>query len=88
MSKQPFDVPQLTIGRVYTRGGDEGETGLAGGQRNGIGLRGCIERINFAVLGRGSGRKNENNSQGGRFGHFVKCCRYVHGFCCWGCSGM
>jgi cob(I)alamin adenosyltransferase len=33
MSKQPFDAPQLTIGRVYTRGGDEGETALAGGQR-------------------------------------------------------
>ena len=37
MSKQPFDVPQLTIGRVYTRGGDEGETGLAGGQVRGPG---------------------------------------------------
>ena len=33
MSEQPFDPPHLTIGRVYTRGGDEGETGLAGGQR-------------------------------------------------------
>jgi cob(I)alamin adenosyltransferase len=33
MSKQPFDPPNLTIGRVYTRGGDEGETGLVGGQR-------------------------------------------------------
>lgn len=33
MSMPPFDPPQLTIGRVYTRGGDEGETGLAGGQR-------------------------------------------------------
>jgi len=33
MSKQPFDPPHLTIGRVYTRGGDEGETALAGGQR-------------------------------------------------------
>jgi len=33
MSNQQFDPPRLTIGRVYTRGGDEGETGLAGGQR-------------------------------------------------------
>ncbi len=33
MSKEQFDPPHLTIGRVYTRGGDEGETGLAGGQR-------------------------------------------------------
>lgn len=33
MSGEPFDPPRLTIGRVYTRGGDEGETALAGGQR-------------------------------------------------------
>jgi len=33
MSQEEFDPPQLTIGRVYTRGGDEGETGLVGGQR-------------------------------------------------------
>jgi len=33
MSKPQFDPPNLTIGRVYTRGGDEGETGLVGGQR-------------------------------------------------------
>jgi len=28
-----FDDPSLAINRVYTRGGDRGETGLAGGQR-------------------------------------------------------
>lgn len=28
-----FDDPRLAINRVYTRGGDRGETGLAGGQR-------------------------------------------------------
>jgi cob(I)alamin adenosyltransferase len=33
MSKQPFDKPRLAINRVYTRRGDQGETGLAGGQR-------------------------------------------------------
>ncbi|MGB9457858.1 MAG: cob(I)yrinic acid a,c-diamide adenosyltransferase [Bryobacteraceae bacterium] len=33
MSKEQFDPPHLTISRVYTRGGDEGETALAGGQR-------------------------------------------------------
>lgn len=33
MSKQPFDDPRLAINRVYTRTGDQGETGLAGGQR-------------------------------------------------------
>jgi cob(I)alamin adenosyltransferase len=33
MGKQPFDSPRLAINRVYTRTGDSGETGLAGGQR-------------------------------------------------------
>jgi len=30
---QPFDEPRIGINRVYTRSGDTGETGLAGGQR-------------------------------------------------------
>jgi cob(I)alamin adenosyltransferase len=30
---QPFDDPRVGINRVYTRTGDGGETGLAGGQR-------------------------------------------------------
>jgi cob(I)alamin adenosyltransferase len=33
MSEQPFDRPRIAINRVYTRQGDGGETGLAGGQR-------------------------------------------------------
>src|ERR1700687_4224709 len=33
MSTEPFDEPRLAINRVYTRTGDHGETGLAGGQR-------------------------------------------------------
>jgi cob(I)alamin adenosyltransferase len=33
MSKEPFDEPRTAINRVYTRLGDQGETGLAGGQR-------------------------------------------------------
>jgi cob(I)alamin adenosyltransferase len=33
MSNDPFDNPRLAINRVYTRQGDSGETGLAGGQR-------------------------------------------------------
>ncbi|HLK50529.1 MAG TPA: cob(I)yrinic acid a,c-diamide adenosyltransferase [Bryobacteraceae bacterium] len=33
MSDEPFDAPRLAINRVYTRRGDEGQTGLAGGQR-------------------------------------------------------
>src|ERR1039457_3002185 len=33
MSEQPFDKPRISINRVYTRRGDQGETSLAGGQR-------------------------------------------------------
>jgi len=33
MNNVEFDDPRLAINRVYTRGGDKGETGLAGGQR-------------------------------------------------------
>jgi len=33
MAHEPFDDPRVAINRVYTRRGDSGETGLAGGQR-------------------------------------------------------
>jgi cob(I)alamin adenosyltransferase len=33
VSDEAFDEPRLAINRVYTRQGDRGETGLAGGQR-------------------------------------------------------
>ena len=33
MSEETFDSPRMSINRVYTRQGDRGETGLAGGQR-------------------------------------------------------
>src|SRR4051812_25225654 len=33
MSKDTFNEPRLAINRVYTRQGDQGETGLVGGQR-------------------------------------------------------
>jgi len=33
MSDKTFDQPRLAINRVYTRGGDAGETSLVGGQR-------------------------------------------------------
>ena len=33
MNSVTFDDPRLAINRVYTRGGDKGETSLAGGQR-------------------------------------------------------
>src|SRR5580692_1537348 len=33
MDEPTFEKPRLAITRVYTRQGDQGETGLAGGQR-------------------------------------------------------
>jgi cob(I)alamin adenosyltransferase len=33
VEKTKYDEPRIAINRVYTRGGDQGETGLAGGQR-------------------------------------------------------
>lgn len=33
MGNVKYDEPRMAINRVYTRGGDKGETGLAGGQR-------------------------------------------------------
>ena len=33
MDKDRFDPPRVAINRVYTRRGDQGDTGLAGGQR-------------------------------------------------------
>jgi cob(I)alamin adenosyltransferase len=31
--KKTFDDPRIALNRIYTKGGDKGETGLAGGQR-------------------------------------------------------
>ncbi|HLH43978.1 MAG TPA: cob(I)yrinic acid a,c-diamide adenosyltransferase [Bryobacteraceae bacterium] len=33
MKDKAFDEPRLALNRIYTKGGDHGETGLAGGQR-------------------------------------------------------
>lgn len=33
MSDPKFDAPRLALNRIYTRGGDKGQTHLAGGQR-------------------------------------------------------
>src|SRR5438876_1332575 len=50
-----YDDPRVAINRVYTRGGDKGETGLAGGQRiakdsQRIEAYGTVDELN-AVIG-------------------------------------
>jgi cob(I)alamin adenosyltransferase len=51
MSNDTFDQPRLAINRVYTRQGDQGETGLAGGQRvpkdgSRIAAYGAVDELN------------------------------------------
>jgi cob(I)alamin adenosyltransferase len=31
--EKTFDAPRIALNRIYTKGGDKGETALAGGQR-------------------------------------------------------
>jgi cob(I)alamin adenosyltransferase len=33
VDEEPFSAPRVALNRIYTRGGDRGETSLAGGQR-------------------------------------------------------
>ena len=33
MAEKTFDDPRIALNRIYTKGGDKGETALAGGQR-------------------------------------------------------
>jgi cob(I)alamin adenosyltransferase len=60
---EPFDPPRMAINRVYTKRGDQGETGLAGGQRiakdaTRIEAYGTIDELNaFAGLARQSVEK-------------------------------
>src|ERR1017187_8145872 len=54
MSEQPFDKPRISINRVYTRQGDQGETALAGGQRvpkDGVRIEayGTVDELNSFV---------------------------------------
>jgi cob(I)alamin adenosyltransferase len=58
-----FNAPRLAINRVYTRGGDAGQTSLVGGQRlpkNDLRIEayGCIDELNsFIGLARDSARQ-------------------------------
>ena len=60
MEEEAFDKPRLSISRVYTRQGDSGETGLAGGQRvpkesRRIDAYGTVDELNsFVGLARSS----------------------------------
>ncbi len=54
MKSVKYDDPRVAINRVYTRGGDKGETGLAGGQRvpkdsRRIEAYGTVDELNAAI---------------------------------------
>lgn len=54
MSEKTFSAPRLALNRIYTRTGDCGETGLAGGQRVSkdslrIECYGCVDELNAFV---------------------------------------
>jgi len=54
VSKDTFNEPRLAITRVYTRQGDKGQTGLAGGQRVGkdtprIAAYGTVDELNAFI---------------------------------------
>lgn len=65
----PFDAPRLAINRVYTRRGDDGTTGLVGGQRllkndPRIEAYGTIDELNgFIGVARESARADERLSE-------------------------
>lgn len=54
MSDKPFNEPKLALNRIYTKGGDKGETSLVGGQRLGkddlrIDCYGTVDELNAFV---------------------------------------
>lgn len=54
MSEKPFHEPRVALNRIYTRGGDTGETSLVGGQRVAkdaprIEVFGTVDELNAVV---------------------------------------
>ncbi len=67
MPDKPFESPRLAINRVYTRQGDHGDTGLAGGQRvpkdsPRIEAYGTVDELNAFL---GAARATMSESAGG-----------------------
>jgi len=83
MSEEPFDKPRIAVNRVYTRGGDGGETGLAGGQRLAKGR--AAHRI-LRPGGRAERIRGIGARDGGRIGRRGSRLWRRWGRCCYGCS--
>jgi len=69
---EPFDNPRIALNRIYTKGGDKGETALAGGQRVPkdsvrIEAYGTVDELN-AFIGLACVTCHEDTPQAGRLG--------------------
>jgi cob(I)alamin adenosyltransferase len=78
---EPFDDPRIALNRIYTKGGDKGETGLAGGQRvpkdsPRIKAYGTVDELN-AFVGLASVTCAEETTRALRLGKLVDILRRV-----------
>jgi cob(I)alamin adenosyltransferase len=75
---EPFDDPRIALNRIYTKGGDKGETALAGGQRvpkdsARIEAYGTVDELN-AFIGLACvtcGQETANAGRLGKLGHIL-----------------
>jgi cob(I)alamin adenosyltransferase len=78
---QPFSDPRVTLNRIYTKGGDKGETALAGGQRvpkdsPRIEAYGTVDELN-AFVGLACISCGEESSRSPRLGQLMDILRRV-----------
>ena len=78
---EPFDDPRIALNRIYTKGGDQGETALAGGQRVPkdsvrIEAYGTVDELN-AFVGLACVTCHEDTAQAGRLGKLTDILRRV-----------
>ena len=81
MAELPFDDPRVALNRIYTKRGDTGETGLAGGQRvpkdsPRIEAYGTVDELN-AVVGMAYTSAEQNIGQDLRVGLLLSILRRV-----------
>lgn len=81
MAELPFDDPRVALNRIYTKRGDTGETGLAGGQRvpkdsPRIEAYGTVDELN-AVVGMAYTSAEQNIGQDLRVGLLLAILRRV-----------
>ena len=81
MPENPFDDPRIALNRIYTKGGDKGETGLAGGQRvpkdsQRIEAYGTVDELN-AFVGLASVTCGEETARALRMGKLLDILRRV-----------